>query len=422
MSRTDSTLLGGTNEAREARQYGSRDSTGQPRLEPGFIDREGQFTFVKAPSESLLSDIHSLTLAEIGTQVASIGVVRNVYHHNPISFWAIFRANDANRNSPRFAGFWSCLPLNTRGHQALLDGSLNVTNPDLALLASKGEDPVAIYIWAIVARRTSLLAGLLVQHAVGLDLWQTLPVYVSVGTEDGLRSVKRLDRSQGLDEARIGSFLRIESKPEDWAKVRAMKVHSLKRQDTSRSLRPRLETVLASNPDQIAKVFAIRAAVFMAEQSCPYDEEFDGNDYSGSHVLGLVDGEPAAVLRMRYFADFVKLERLAVLSKFRRTLIGKLVVEHAINIARRKGYRQMYGHAQARLTHFWERFGFHPMSKNTRLVYSDHEYIEMVGEISPHDDALTVNSDPYVLVRPEGLWDQPGALDRSAARAATNPH
>jgi hypothetical protein len=31
-------------------------------------------------------------------------------------------------------------------------------------------------------------------------------------------------------------------------------------------------------------------------------------------------------------------------------------------------------------------------------------------------------SDPYLIVRPEGYWDAPGALDRSAERPATNPH
>jgi predicted GNAT family N-acyltransferase len=422
MPRSESIQLGGTKPTLEARKYGTWAPTGKPRLEPGFIDREGLFTFVKSPTEELLSHIHDLTKVEISERIAPIEVVRNVHRRNPISFWAIYRSADTNRTAPQFAGFWSCLPLNDAGHQALLDGSLNLANPPLSCLTPKGEDPKAIYIWAIVARRISLLAGLLVQHAVGLDLWETLPVYVSVGTQDGLRSIKRLGRSKNLDEAHIGSFLRIESKPEDWVKVRAMKVHSVEIRGEARSIRPRLETVVAATPNQIAKVFAIRAAVFMAEQSCPYDEEFDGNDYSGTHVLGIVDGEPAAVLRMRYFADFVKLERLAVLPKFRRTLIAKLVVQHAIDLARRKGYRRMYGHAQARLVNFWRKFGFSPMAKNTKLVYSDHEYVEMLGEMVAHQDALTVHSDPYVLVRPEGHWDRPGALDRSAARTASNPH
>ena len=56
-----------------------------------------------------------------------------------------------------------------------------------------------------------------------------------------------------------------------------------------------LKAIVASTPDAIQKVFALRAAVFMSEQNCPYEEEYDGNDYTGTHILGLVSGEPAAV-------------------------------------------------------------------------------------------------------------------------------
>lgn len=183
-----------------------------------------------------------------------------------------------------------------------------------------------------------------------------------------------------------------------------------------------LNAKVAATADDIAKVFALRSAVFMSEQDCPYEEEFDGNDYCATHILGTVDGEPAAVLRVRYFADFAKIERLAVLPRFRRTLIMKAVVEKGIEICRRKGYRQLYGHAQKRLTRFWGKFGFKPMNKNFPLVYSDHEYVEMWAELERMHDAITVMSDPYVIVRPEGRWDTPGALDSSAARPATNPH
>lgn len=183
-----------------------------------------------------------------------------------------------------------------------------------------------------------------------------------------------------------------------------------------------LKAIVAATPDAIQKVFALRAAVFMIEQDCPYEEEFDGNDYCATHVLGLVGDEPAAVLRVRFFAEFAKIERLAVLPRFRRTLIAKIVVEEGIEICRRKGYRTLYGHAQKRLTKFWSRFGFQPLKKNVPLIYSDHEYVEMAAELPPHSDPITMMSDPYLIVRPEGYWDAPGALDRSAERPATNPH
>ncbi len=172
----------------------------------------------------------------------------------------------------------------------------------------------------------------------------------------------------------------------------------------------------------MVKALAIRASVFMIEQNCPYEEEFDGNDFAGAHILGLVGGQPAAVMRIRYFAQFVKLERFAVVPRYRRTLIAKMVMEHGIELCRRKGYRRMYGQAQTRLVSFWQRFGFKPMTKGKPFVFSDHEYVEIAAELEAHPNPLSMDSDPLVLIRPEGDWDKPGVLDLSASRPPTNPH
>lgn len=182
------------------------------------------------------------------------------------------------------------------------------------------------------------------------------------------------------------------------------------------------EAVIASNADHLAKIFALRGAVYMSEQNCPYNEEFDGNDFCATHVLGFVDGNPAATLRLRYFADFAKMERVAVLPKYRRTMIGKVIVEKGIDVVRRKGYRMLYGHIEKRLFKFWSRFGMKPLKKNFPLVFSDREYVEVFLELEPHAEAITMMSDPYVMLRPEGNWDEPGVLDASADRPPVNTH
>ena len=108
------------------------------------------------------------------------------------------------------------------------------------------------------------------------------------------------------------------------------------------------------------RVMTIRSAVYMAEQECPYDEEFDGNDFSATHLIGYVGNEPAACLRVRYFADFAKIERLAVRHEFRKTRLAFQIVRAGIELCRAKGYRRIYGHSQKRLLNFWGRFGFQP--------------------------------------------------------------
>jgi predicted GNAT family N-acyltransferase len=171
----------------------------------------------------------------------------------------------------------------------------------------------------------------------------------------------------------------------------------------------------------LMQVVAIRAAVYLSEQTCPYAEEFDGNDFCAMHLIGSVGAEPAACIRIRFFADFAKLERLAVRHEFRRTALAFEIVRAGIKLSRLKGYTHIYGHAQDRLVPFWTRFGARPIEPHRALVFSDFSYTEMLLTTERHPDALSLDSDPYVLIRPEGAWDQAGPLERSASRPVTTP-
>jgi predicted GNAT family N-acyltransferase len=393
-------------------------------FEPGVQVPEGGFVFIKSPSGDDLLHIYEMLLTEIGSNVASFDVVQSVYRYNPISFWGIYRSNDEQRRFPKLIGFFAYLPLNKAGHAAFLANKLSGTTPDLSLLARADEEPTALYIWAMVTPGFSNLAFMLNAYAIGLERYQRIPLVAWIATDATLKALKRTSkRVSDVENLQVGSTFTMRLPEKFMSEARALPIVEGKRPAArAKPARPQLETMLVSTPDQMSMVMAIRAAVFMVEQNCPYSEEFDGNDYAGAHMLGFVNGEPAAVLRIRYFADFVKIERLAVLPRFRRTLIAKAIIEHGIEICRRKGYRKMYGHAQTRLVPLWARFGFQPMVKNTKLVFSDHEYVEIAGDIPPHPDPLTPDSDPLMLIRPEGKWDQPGVLDLSSQRPPTNPH
>jgi len=154
--------------------------------------------------------------------------------------------------------------------------------------------------------------------------------------------------------------------------------------------------------DELQMVAAIRAAVFMSEQACPYEEEYDGNDLCATHFL-LFDGtQPVGTLRVRWFADFAKLERIALLPRERG----------------RKGYRRMLGQIQARLWPVWSRtFNCRLLPGRGPFWFSDYEYREIEIFVPPHPRALPMEADPYVIIRPEGSWDTPGVLDASAGRS-----
>ena len=181
-----------------------------------------------------------------------------------------------------------------------------------------------------------------------------------------------------------------------------------------------IEFRVVQSLDDWMRVAAIRAIVFMGEQNCPYDEEFDGNDFTGTQVLALVGGEPAATMRIRYFADFAKLERMAVRPEYRNAQLGRRTFAYVHDFCARKGYKEAFGQCQVRLFDYMNAcFGAELIGESYH--FSDHQYHPIRYPIDKAPDHFTLLSDPMVMQRPEGDWDQPGVLEHSTARAPTNP-
>lgn len=178
---------------------------------------------------------------------------------------------------------------------------------------------------------------------------------------------------------------------------------------------------VARGLDDLLMVYSIRSAVYIAEQDCPFSEEFDGNDHCATHLIGFSNDEPAGCLRLRFFQDFAKLERLAVRKSFRRTPLAFELVRTGLEHARRKGFRKAYGHAREGLEPFWARFGARPIKDREPFRFSDYSYTEMKMDLEPLDDAISLASDPMTILRPEGDWDRPGVLELSAHRASRRP-
>jgi predicted GNAT family N-acyltransferase len=179
-------------------------------------------------------------------------------------------------------------------------------------------------------------------------------------------------------------------------------------------------TVVRSIED-LMRVISIRSAVYIGEQECPYLEEFDGNDFSSTHLLGYVGNEPAACLRIRCFADFAKIERLAVRKEYRKKRVSLRLVEAAIDLCQAKGYQRLYGHAQKSLVKFWSQFGFETFPGGQELIFSDFDYVEMQLVTTRRPNAVTIGVDPYLILRAEGQWHRPGILEQSRSRPVTRP-
>lgn len=125
---------------------------------------------------------------------------------------------------------------------------------------------------------------------------------------------------------------------------------------------------------------SIRRRVFIEEQDCPEDEEFDGLDAESRHVLGWVGGEAVATARWREVpwpgGPAAKLERFAVLPEHRGRGHGRALVERLLADARAAGYAVFVLHAQAHLEPFYATFGFE--RRGARFVEAGIPHVRMV--------------------------------------------
>lgn len=170
--------------------------------------------------------------------------------------------------------------------------------------------------------------------------------------------------------------------------------------------------------ETLFEVMSVRTLVYVGEQNCPYREEFDGNDLAGAtHLLVRIGKEPVGTMRIRWFADFAKIERVAIRPSHRSGEASAALVKTALELAARKGYRRVLGHIQTRLLKYWMRTAkVRVRDGRPAFKFSDFDYVEIERDLEPPANAISGDTPAMVLLRPEGDWDRPGVLERPAAR------
>ena len=349
--------------------------------------------------------------------LASEQAVRRVMAHNPDSVWGIARRANYAKGLTAAHGFIAFLMLNEEGLRHLVAGTFDASDPEITFLCSQNERPAGIYLWAMWARN-GLVAGIpLAFEKMFTPLYAEVDILARAVTQDGKRLLETMGFRPG---AAFEKFANpgLHSLPRSAVHACDMPLYD---RYHGHSARGEIAITVVRSIEDLMRVIAIRSAVYIGEQECPYVEEFDGNDFSSTHLLGYIGNEPAACLRIRYFADFAKIERLAVRKEFRKRRISLQIVEAAIELCHAKGYQRLYGHAQKRLVKFWSQFGFTTFEGGQDLVFSDFDYVEMQMITERRPNAITIGIDPYLIIRPEGQWHRPGALDRSRSRPVSRP-
>lgn len=364
------------------------------------------------PSEGMLRELLTKARLEIPGLADDEEVIK-LLNHNPEYVQALARRSKYNSAAPVGEGFIAMLPLNELGLQHLALGTFNAGSPDLRLLAKADERPAGVYLWGVYARG-ALVAGMaLFMEKMTSPRFAGVDIYSRPNTEAGIRFNHGMGFVKGtrigdIEAPNVWTFSRKPEMPIYDTYVPGMRTGEI-------------SVTVARSFDDLMKVNAIRNAVYIGEQECPYDEEYDGNDLSATHLLAYIGDEPVGCLRLRFFADFAKFERMAIRKEFRKSQAAIKLARAGFKFCQKKGYTRVYGHIHDRLVPFWSRFGFRVPQNARRFVFSDFDYVEIIADIERDADAITLKADPYVLIRPEGRWHKPGILEKSAARPVTQP-
>jgi predicted GNAT family N-acyltransferase len=350
-------------------------------------------------------------------QIGANEVVHRVVSHNPDTFWAIARRDRFSSKARHAEGFQAFLMLNEAGVAQLIAGTFRGTDPELSLLAAQYEKPAGIYIWCTHARGTLAAALTLTLQKMSTPLYRDADIYTWAATPEAHHALERAGFRRGVTARDhfapdLYVFRRSPVLPSEMPSYDGYMNHNGEDE---------ISVTVARSIEDLMRVMAVRSAVFVGEQRCPYREEFDGNDFSGTHLLGYVGHEPVAALRIRYFADFAKLERLAVRSEFRGRGVAQQVIRAGIEICRLKGYTRIYGQSERSMVEWYGQFGFRVPNAARELVFSDYDYVEIVLDEPRHPNAISIETDPYVIIRQEGRWHTRGILERSATRPVTRP-
>ena len=377
----------------------------KPRFDLARVDlqRIAKKFVVFTPSAGEIAALAAAAGREIGGG-ADPALVCRVVQRNPDSFWGIAHRDESDEGRRVAVGFLAFLMLNEEGMRRLIDRSLDTVRPPLELTVRQNEKPAGIYVWAAYA--TGLAAGgvPLAFEKTTTRLYADVDLYARAVTAGGRDMLEALGFQRGA--VFKGRF--------------STQLYSYRRSSLNTDSRPArgpraekddISITVVHTMEELLRVFAIRSATYIAEQDCPYVEEFEGNDFSGSHLLAYVGDEPAGCLRIRYFADFAKLERLAVLRRFRSRGLGAHLMRAGLELCRVKGYRKIYGHAQKRLAKYYADIGFRVLESARPVRFSGFDYVEILYEAAKHPHALALGTDPYTLLRLEGQWHEAGPLD-----------
>ena len=123
----------------------------------------------------------------------------------------------------------------------------------------------------------------------------------------------------------------------------------------------RLIYKFVGNDRELAGIYAVRKQVFVEEQGIAPDLVFSGDRSDDEMNMAVIFGETViGTARVVFPAkDTAKIERIAVLKRFRNKEVGKGIINFLKNQLKRRQVKRLILHAQHTTTGFYKSCGFY---------------------------------------------------------------
>lgn len=134
----------------------------------------------------------------------------------------------------------------------------------------------------------------------------------------------------------------------------------------------------ARDESELSAALELRHDVFCVEQGVPENEEVDGRDHEGIHLVAVAGGELLGTCRLLMIGATAQFSRLAVRTSARRRGIATALLQAAEAETRAAGGHRMVLHAQTYARELYETAGYRPRGRAFWEAGIEHIAMEKV--------------------------------------------
>ena len=139
-----------------------------------------------------------------------------------------------------------------------------------------------------------------------------------------------------------------------------------------------LDIRFTQNNKDMLSCLNLRRTVFIEEQNVPENEEVDGDDPNCDHILLTISDDPVGAARLKYYDNFVKVQRVCVLKNYRGQGIGSNIINFIIKHIEKNDIRNSVRlGSQIHALEFYKGLGFVEFGEeylDAGILHKDMEY------------------------------------------------